>query len=86
MVSLQYKTFLQQSCCCSAVYLPSLLFCFYKVNFDPAWAYDPNVVMNNLEFNVAAAAVVATGVVASLLAVSPNWMNCIESVNNFDAD
>jgi len=73
MIALQYKTFREQAFCAFFVYFPSLTLCAYKVNFNHSWKYDSNVILNNVEFNVATITVAISGILSLITSFRPNW-------------
>ena len=64
MVRMQYQTFRTQALASILVYVPAHVICFVLVNFNETWKYDPNVIMNNLEFNVRVGGLVFLGIMS----------------------
>ena len=52
MIDIQYYTFWWQNVSSSIIYVLALMSIGTLVNLNPSWAYDPNVILGNEDFNV----------------------------------
>ena len=53
------------------------------VNSYPNWAYDTNVIMSNMTFNVASIAIILMGLVSFGLSFEPNWVKMVKSISEY---
>ncbi|TRY78671.1 hypothetical protein TCAL_11594 [Tigriopus californicus] len=78
LIAIQSEIFFYQSLAAVVVYLPALLACFGKVNYDSNWLYDPKVILNNQQFNAIIILLVLVGVMSFLLSIRPDWSELIQ--------
>ena len=83
MILLQYKTFRLQTIWSVVVYIPSLIIMIYVINEKPGWAYDSNVIMSNLTFNVASSVIIIMGLVSLVLSFEPNWVTMLSKFSHY---
>ena len=77
MIAFQYRTFKHQSVISLCTYIPALLVAVYKVNFNKDWVYDPNVIMDNQEFNMAVGVTMVMGILSYGLSLNPSWFKIL---------
>lgn len=77
LIAIQSEIFFYQSLAAMIVYLPSLIACFWKINYDSNWLYDPKVVLNNQQFNAIIILLLGIGVLSFVLSFRPNWSELI---------
>ena len=77
MIKRQYKTFRRQSTASLVIYGTGLAVVLYLVNCDPSWGYGPNVILDNVEFNLFVAVTLGLGVASVLLSIKPNYTDFI---------
>ena len=95
MIKLQYRTFWWQNLFSTLIFVPTLIGVSVLINTYPHWAYDPNVILKNAEFNILTCSAIAMGLISLAFARNPSWvgfnLSCkniiskLESIN-LDAD
>ena len=73
IVRKQYETFRRQTFAAVLVYVPSLLAMLLLVNTSEKWTYDPNVILGNLDFDLAMASVLVSAFISMVLCVKVTW-------------
>ena len=69
MLTMQHRTFLQQSLAASIIYAPSMVAAALLVNLNEDWNYGDRVVFNNLEFNVN----IVTALIMGFISIGLAW-------------
>ena len=80
MIELQYYTFWWQNVSSSVIYILALLSIGVLVNLNPSWAYDPNVILGNEDFNVFLITTIIMGVLSLVFAKDPSWLALVNSI------
>ena len=80
MIELQYYTFWWQNVSSSIIYILALLSIGLLVNLNPSWAYDPNVILGNEDFNVFLITTIIMGVLSLVFAKDPSWLALVNSI------
>ena len=73
IVRKQYETFRRQTVAAVLVYAPSLIGMLVLINTSAEWIYDPNVILGNLDFNLAMASVLVSAFISLVLGVKVTW-------------
>lgn len=74
MVELQYYTFKWQNISSAIIFIPALIIIGVLINGYPSWAYSPDIILKNEDFNIILITTVIMGLLSVTFAVSPNWM------------
>ena len=82
MIRTQYRTFWSQNLCGVIIYLPTLAIAAWLVNNNPGWGYQPTVIFDNLEFNIAIALIAFTGLSSLALSYKPNCIKLYLGVDD----
>ena len=74
MVKLQYYTFKWQNILSASIFIPALTTIGVLINTFPSWAYSPDIILKNEDFNVILTTTIIMGFFSMTLAVNPSWM------------
>ena len=74
MVQLQYYTFKWQNISSALIFIPALITIAVLINSYPSWAYSPDIILKNEDFNVILMTTIIMGLFSMTLAVNPSWM------------
>ena len=77
MIKRQYKTFRRQSTASLVIYGVGLAAVLYLINVDSSWGYGPNVILDNVEFNLFVGVTLFWGIASVLLSFKPNYTDFI---------
>lgn len=80
MIDIQYYTFWWQNVSSSIIYILALMSIGILVNMNPSWAYDPNVILGNEDFNVFLITTIIMGVLSLAFAKNPSWLGLVKSM------
>ena len=80
MIDIQYYTFWWQNVSSSIIYVLALMSIGTLVNLNPSWAYDPNVILGNEDFNVFLTTTIIMGVLSLTFAKNPSWLGFVKSM------
>ena len=80
MIDIQYYTFWWQNVSSSIIYVLALMSIGILVNLNPSWAYDPNVILGNEDFNVFLITTIIMGVLSLTFAKNPSWLGLVKSM------
>ena len=81
MIKTQYRTFWSQNLCSVIIYLPILAIMAWLINTNPGWGYQPTVIFDNLEFNIAIGLIVFTGLASLALSYKPDCIKICLGAN-----
>ena len=85
MIELQYYTFWWQNVSSSIIYVLSLIAIGVLINLNPSWAYDPNVILGNEDFNVFLITTIIMGLLSLVFAKNPSWIGLVNSMMKSEA-
>ena len=85
MIELQYYTFWWQNVSSSIIYVLSLIAIGALINLNPSWAYDPNVILGNEDFNVFLITTIIMGLLSLVFAKNPSWIGLVNSMMKSEA-
>ena len=74
MIKLQYRTFWWQNLFSTLIFVPTLIGVSVLINKYPRWAYDPNVILKNAEFNILTSSAILMGLISLIFARNPSWV------------
>ena len=74
MIKLQYRTFWWQNLFSTLIFVPTLIVVSVLINKYPRWAYDPNVILKNAEFNILTSSAIVMGLISLIFARNPSWV------------
>ena len=74
MIKLQYRTFWWQNLFSTLIFVPTLIGVSVLINKYPRWAYDPNVILKNAEFNILTSSAILMGLISLIFAKHPSWV------------
>ena len=77
MVKLQCYTFKWQNISSALIFIPSLVIIGVLINSIPSWAYSPDIILKNEDFNVVLATTIIMGFLSLPLSVNPSWMGLV---------
>ena len=77
MVKVQYYTFKWQNILSALIFIPALITIGVLINSIPSWAYSPDIILKNEDFNVILLTTIIMGFFSMTLAVNPSWMDWV---------
>ncbi len=82
MIRTQYRTFWSQNLCGVIIYFPTLAIATWLVNTNPGWGYQPTVIFDNFEFNIAISLILFTGLASLALSYRPDCIKVCLGVDD----
>ena len=77
MIELQYYTFKWQNISSAMIFIPFLIIMGVLINGYPSWAYSPDIILKNEDFNIILITTIIMGLLSLTFAVNPNWMTWV---------
>ena len=77
MIELQYYTFKWQNISSAMIFISALIIMGVLINGYPSWAYSPDIILKNEDFNIILITTIIMGLLSLTFAVNPNWMTWV---------
>ena len=81
MIELQYFTFKWQNISSVVIFIPALVIMGVLINSYPTWAYSPDIILKNEDFNTILFTTIIMGLVSVAFAMNPSWMAWVGKTN-----